>query len=114
MADDKVGRICRLTLMKVIPAVVTDDIDAFGEAITEIQVTVGEYFAPHQGGVYATATGLAAAEFAMRHGACGVGQSSWGPTVFALVRGEVSAVRSEERRVGEGGRSGDARQMGDE
>jgi beta-RFAP synthase len=93
MAEDRIGRICRLALMTVIPAVMTDDIDAFGAAITEIQGIVGEYFAPHQGGVYATATGREVADFAMRHGACGVGQSSWGPTVFVVVRGEPCAAR---------------------
>lgn len=92
MSEDRVGRICRLTLMKIVPAVLTDDIEGFGEAITEIQVLVGEHFAAHQGGVYATATGRDAARFALEHGAHGVGQSSWGPTVFALVRGESSAA----------------------
>ena len=92
MGDDKVGRICRLTLMKVIPGVIMDDIRGFGEAITEIQLLVGEHFARYQGGVYATPTGKEVTEFALRRGACGVGQSSWGPTVFALVRGEDNAT----------------------
>ena len=52
---------------------------------------MGEVFAPHQGGAYASARGEAIAEFARRHGAAGVGQSSWGPTVFAIVRGAAAA-----------------------
>ncbi len=92
MGDATVERISRLTLMKVLPAVVTDDIRGFGEAITEIQMLVGEFFAPYQGGVYATSTGKEVAELALKRGACGVGQSSWGPTVFALVRGEGAAA----------------------
>ena len=92
MGDDRVGRICRLTLMKVIPGVIMDDIRGFGEAITEIQALVGEHFAPYQGGVYATPAGREVAEFALSRGAHGVGQSSWGPTVFALVRGEDKAI----------------------
>jgi beta-RFAP synthase len=93
MGSDAVGRICRLVLMKAAPAVVTDDIEAFGEAITEIQGLVGEHFAPYQGGgVYASPTGKRAVELALKRGAAGVGQSSWGPTVFALTRGEDAAA----------------------
>jgi len=91
MGEDTVGRISRLTLMKVIPGVITDDIRGFGEALAEIQTLVGEHFAPYQGGVYATTTGRDAATFAMKRGAYGVGQSSWGPAVFAIVRGEDHA-----------------------
>jgi predicted sugar kinase len=87
-----VGRICRLTLMKVEPAVMTGDVQGFGEAITEIQLLVGEHFAPYQGGVYASPAGKRAADVALKRGAAGVGQSSWGPTVFALVRGEPAAA----------------------
>jgi predicted sugar kinase len=35
--------------------------------------------------------GQAVAELAQKHGAHAVGQSSWGPTVFALVEGERAA-----------------------
>ena len=91
MDAEQVGRICRLTLMQVAPATLTGDIGTFGAAITEIQAVVGEYFAPHQGGRFATETGCLATELALARGAHGVGQSSWGPTVFALVRGEPAA-----------------------
>jgi beta-RFAP synthase len=91
MDAGRVGRICRLTLMQVAPAALAGDIHAFGAAVTEIQELVGEYFAPRQGGRYATETGCEAIELARARGAAGVGQSSWGPTVFALVRGEPAA-----------------------
>ena len=91
MDAERVGRICRLTLMQVAPAALTGDIRTFGAAITEIQDTVGRYFAPCQGGRYATETGCAVTELALARGAHGVGQSSWGPTVFALVLGETAA-----------------------
>ena len=50
----QVGRICRLTLMQVAPAALAGDIRTFGAAITEIQEVVGEYFAPYQGGRFAS------------------------------------------------------------
>ncbi len=91
MNESTVGRISRLVLMSVIPGVLTDDLEEFGAAITEIQRLVGEHFAPVQGGPYATERGQAIAEFAFKRGAVGIGQSSWGPAVFALVRGETAA-----------------------
>jgi beta-ribofuranosylaminobenzene 5'-phosphate synthase len=105
MDAERVGRICRLTLMQVAPAALTGDIRTFGAAITEIQETVGEYFAPHQGGRFATETGCAVAELALADGAHAVGQSSWGPTVFALVEGEAAAgVLADSLRRAFGGR----------
>jgi beta-RFAP synthase len=91
MSEASVGRISRLLLMAVMPGVLTDDLEAFGAAITEIQRLVGEYFSRVQGGAYATECGRAIADLARAHGAAGVGQSSWGPAVFALVRGEEHA-----------------------
>ncbi|HEU5323689.1 MAG TPA: beta-ribofuranosylaminobenzene 5'-phosphate synthase family protein, partial [Methylomirabilota bacterium] len=91
MHAERVGRISRLLVMKVLPALLTDDVRAFGAGITEIQTLVGEHFAPYQGGLYATDAGRRLAERALKRGAAGVGQSSWGPTVFALTRGEAEA-----------------------
>jgi len=91
MDEERVGRICRLTLVQVAPAVLTADIRAFGAAITEIQELVGEYFAPCQGGRFASRTGCEIADLAIARGAHGVGQSSWGPTVFALVESAARA-----------------------
>lgn len=91
MGQEAVGRISRLTLMRVIPGVMTEDIHGFGEGIGEIQTLMGQYFAPYQGGIWATRTGKEVAAKALERGAFAVGQSSWGPAVFALVRGEETA-----------------------
>ena len=96
MAAERVGRICRLALIQVAPAALTGDIRTFGAAITEIQAIVGEYFAPHQGGRFATQTGCEVTEHALARGAHGVGQSSWGPTVFALVESERAGLALED------------------
>jgi beta-ribofuranosylaminobenzene 5'-phosphate synthase len=91
MSEVVAGRISRLVLMKALPAALTGDLEEFGEAITEIQILMGRQFAAHQAGPYSSERGQAIAEFARRRGAAGVGQSSWGPTVFALVRGAEAA-----------------------
>jgi beta-RFAP synthase len=85
------SRVSRLVLMKALPAALADDIEQFGAAITDIQSHMGAQFAAHQGGLYTSDCGRAIAEFALARGAAGVGQSSWGPTVFALVRGGNAA-----------------------
>jgi len=79
------GRLCRLVVMRLLPAVAEEDIASFGAAVTEIQSVVGCYFAPAQGGSAFTSPDVEAVlQDLSRHGATGIGQSSWGPTGFAF------------------------------
>lgn len=94
---DHTGRISRLLVLKMLPALVERDIAAFGEALTEIQQLVGDSFAPVQGGRYADEVSARLIDHLLSHGALGAGQSSWGPTVYGLVRGEQAALALEER-----------------
>jgi beta-RFAP synthase len=102
-----VEKICRLLVMKMLPALVEKDIVPFGQALTEIQQLVGDCFAAVQGGRYAnTLSGRLIMDFLDR-GAQGAGQSSWGPTVYALAEGEGQALSLErvarEFLAGQGG-----------
>ncbi len=85
--------LCRLTLMKILPGVANGDIDAFGSGISELQRRIGDYFAPVQGGRFASQRVAAALATLESCGAAGVGQSSWGPTGFALARSGDEAAR---------------------
>lgn len=77
---------CRLVLLQALPALVEHDLESFGAAIGELQVHIGDYFAPVQGGGRFLSPRVAAAMQALAQaGACGIGQSSWGPTGFAFV-----------------------------
>lgn len=88
------GSLCRLTLMKILPAVATADIAAFGSGVTELQRRIGDYFAPAQdGNHFASAPVAAALEDLAARGAAGVGQSSWGPTGYAFAASEDAARR---------------------
>ncbi|SFJ98337.1 beta-ribofuranosylaminobenzene 5'-phosphate synthase family protein [Methylocapsa palsarum] len=88
------AEICRLVLIKALPALAEKDIDAFGGAIGRIQDIVGDYFAPAQGGGrYASAAVADAMDALTRFGAKGAGQSSWGPTGFAFAESENDARR---------------------
>jgi len=91
MPAEVVGRLCRLTMMKLLPALVDRDIESFGDALTQIQVVIGGYFAGVQGGTFSSSTAKEAIDFMKTCGAYGVGQSSWGPVVYGLVQGETQA-----------------------
>jgi beta-RFAP synthase len=88
------ARICHAVLMQALPALVEHDLSGFGNAIKDIQIRLGDYFAPAQGGARYTSAKVAAVMEALeRHGAKGVGQSSWGPTGFAFVESDDAAQR---------------------
>ncbi|WP_454855339.1 beta-ribofuranosylaminobenzene 5'-phosphate synthase family protein [Rhizobium binxianense] len=85
--------ICRHALMEIMPAVLEKDIATFGNALTAIQETLGDYFSPAQGGRF---TSRAVEETLIRLGECGavgIGQSSWGPTGFAFAESPAAAER---------------------
>ena len=88
MAAGNVGKICRLTLMKLLPAIVEKDITSFGEALTQIQCIVGDSFVQAQGGRYSSSPAAKCIEFVLENGAYGAGQSSWGPTVYGIVKSD--------------------------
>lgn len=88
------GHLCRLVLMRMLPALAEGDLDTFGSAVTEIQERVGDHFAPAQGGGRFTSPLVAEAIATMKSlGVAGVGQSSWGPTGFGIVGSEAEAER---------------------
>ena len=90
-SESRAARICHLLLMKGLPALVEEDIDAFGDTITEIQQSVGDYFAPAQGGRFMNPEVEKAVAWLGERGAVAMGQSSWGPTGFCLVDSEDRA-----------------------
>ena len=84
MKAEEAGRMCRLTMMKLLPSLVERDIKGFGEALTEIQTVIGDYFAKVQGGTYSSTAAAECIELLQKLGAYGAGQSSWGPAVYGL------------------------------
>jgi beta-RFAP synthase len=77
--------LCRLVLLGMVPALLAGDCHDFGEAVFDFNRRVGDAFARVQGGAYALPQAEEWVTFIRREGIPGVGQSSWGPTVFALV-----------------------------
>jgi beta-RFAP synthase len=92
--DDDAAWLCRLVIMKALPALADHDIVNFGSAIKELQACLGDYFAAAQGGKRFTSPDVAAVLAALdREGAFGIGQSSWGPTGFAFAATPEEADR---------------------
>ncbi|SFL94986.1 beta-ribofuranosylaminobenzene 5'-phosphate synthase family protein [Variovorax sp. OV329] len=90
---EQAADICHQVLMRVLPGAASAEFAPFAQGITHIQRLLGEHFAPAQGGhAYASAAvervidRIAAAE----PGAA-LGQSSWGPTGFAILPSQASA-----------------------
>lgn len=86
------ARLCHLLLMRALPALAEGDIVNFGAVITELQNSVGDHFAPAQGGRFTSPEVGAALAWLETQGAVGIGQSSWGPTGFCLVDNPARAA----------------------
>jgi beta-RFAP synthase len=77
--------LCRIALLGMLPAAVAGDLPAFSEAVYEFNRRAGEPFAAAQGGIYAAPDIEELIQTITRKGVKGVGQSSWGPSVFAVI-----------------------------
>ncbi len=80
-----------------LPAAVAGDCDAFGEAVYRYGRLAGECFASVQGGPYASPEVAACVARLRELGVRGVGQSSWGPTVFAIMPHQRAATELTAR-----------------
>lgn len=84
MSAELTARLCALALTEIVPAVIERDFDTASRSIGEFGRLVGEYFTPVQGGIFADEKMRRLADVLMSRGIKGVGQSSWGPTLFVL------------------------------
>ena len=87
-----VERVAHLVLMALLPALADADLARFGPALSEIQSMTGRWFAPAQGGTFTPGPTEELVRRMTEWGAAGVGQSSWGPTVYGIVEGEEAGV----------------------
>lgn len=94
-ASVTVERISRAVLTRLLPALVSRDLPSFGSALTELQDLVGGCFAAVQDGAYHPAA-APLVRLLKEKRACGVGQSSWGPAVYAF----AGDAREEKRLLG--------------
>lgn len=91
MPQQTTDTLCRLTLRELLPALAEHDFDRFSRSLFAFGRTVGEFFAPVQGGLFAGPSANQLVNELRRRGFHGVGQSSWGPTLFVFCPDETSA-----------------------
>ncbi|HSI43353.1 MAG TPA: beta-ribofuranosylaminobenzene 5'-phosphate synthase family protein [Methylotenera sp.] len=92
-SEDVAAHLCRHVLMQAMPALIEQDLPAFGQSIQVLQAHVGDYFAPAQGGRYASARVGTVLEHLKNVGVDCFGQSSWGPTGFAVFESAEAAEK---------------------
>jgi beta-RFAP synthase len=96
MASD----LCRRVLVQMLPALAEADFATFAEAVTVFQDAMGDLFSRAQGGCYASPRVAAALDDLRAAGVRGIGQSSWGPTGFALFERETEALAAQHELRG--------------
>ncbi len=85
-------QLTQLAEEQVLPAAERADFDTFAEAIYQYGRLAGSCFAAVQGGPFASPQIAAGVHRLRELGVHGVGQSSWGPTIFAFAADETSAA----------------------
>ncbi len=75
----------------MMPALQRADLLVFGACMADLQAYNGDYFAPIQGGRYASNDVANVLLWLQQNGVACVGQSSWGPTGFTIVESEERA-----------------------
>jgi predicted sugar kinase len=84
LGDKEMDRLWTIIETELLPALARADCAAFGEALFRFGQGIGRQFAAAQGGIYATRETAALVDWFRHHDLTGVGQTSWGPTVFAI------------------------------
>lgn len=85
------GRLCRHVLLRLMPGLIEHDFAAVSSAIGDMQHALGDYFSDAQKGRYTSAAVGEALDRIAERGVVGIGQSSWGPTGFALLESAATA-----------------------
>ena len=96
MTDELSGRLCRILLTEILPAVDQNDFATFAAALTEYSERVGRYFAPIQNGVFSWPVPDSLLSIVREH-RLGVAQSSWGPTLAIACPNEHAAAEAAEQ-----------------
>ncbi|WP_428422932.1 beta-ribofuranosylaminobenzene 5'-phosphate synthase family protein [Methylibium sp.] len=89
--------VCHEVLMRVLPGAASGDFALFAAGVSAMQQLVGAHFAPAQGGrLYASPSVARLCDWIARQHVAATGQSSWGPTGFAIL---PSAADAEAARA---------------
>ncbi len=96
MPAEMTARLRSLAFEEIEPAILQRRFSVCSSGLYEFGRRVGEFFAPVQGGTYADAGMRELVDHLRSEGIEGVGQSSWGPTIFALLPDEATAAQVKD------------------
>ncbi len=96
-AVESAASLCRHVLMQALPSLAEQDLHGFGLAIGKLQEITGDHFSSVQGGRYASPKVTAVLDWLATQGALCYGQSSWGPTGFAIFADDREATQNIDR-----------------
>jgi beta-RFAP synthase len=97
------AEICHEVLMRLLPGAADADFEPFAAAVSHVQRLLGDHFAAAQQGRRFTSAAVGTLmDWIGTRTTAGVGQSSWGPTGFAVVRSLHDARRVLAAAQGEG------------
>lgn len=91
MEQTLTAELCRIVLMDWLPAAIKSDFDRFAAAMYEFGISVGQFFAGVQGGVFSHPRMAEWAAQLRRQGVVGIAQTSWGPTLAAICPDQKTA-----------------------
>ncbi len=101
MSEEMVGKLCRIVLVKLIPAIEEQDIEQFGKAITEFNKITGTYWSYIQEGIYCSSEVERGIEIMLQEGCVGAAQSCWGPTFYGVCDSYKTCERVKKRLMEE-------------
>jgi beta-RFAP synthase len=82
---------------EIVPAIQQGDLNRFGSALYEYGRDAGRVFARVQGGIYRDQVVASLIDWIRAQGVNATGQTSWGPTVYAIVANQSSAEELVQR-----------------
>jgi beta-ribofuranosylaminobenzene 5'-phosphate synthase len=91
VSPETTAKLEQIAIEQLEPALVKFDFPSFSEAVYQYGTIAGECFAPAQGGTFCSKQTAELIAWLRGQGIDGVGQSSWGPTVFAFLPNETAA-----------------------
>jgi beta-RFAP synthase len=98
MSRATAAHLSHVVLMQILPALHEADFAPFAQGVTEVQRAIGAYFAPAQNqSAYTSPEVGQVVEWLGANFDAAIGQSSWGPTGFAIFASQADADRAVDR-----------------
>jgi len=96
--EDLIWKASFILYHELVPSILEKNFELFARSLTLLQETIGEIFSVFQGGTF-TQYSQRAISVLRELGVVGVGQSSWGPAVYGVLKSREEAEEVAERSI---------------